>query len=260
LLQDAFAKNTRPALVFFTVAAWIKVWPVALVLGLLQKGAAFKRQVVTLAATCLVILGVGVLLGGNGNLFSFVTLQTDRGLQVESPAAYAWVVLASLHQSNAIVYFDPLLTTYQVSGDLVSEISFLMSFVLLIAISITGFLHWRGLKAGANSAQLAAATALTATLDLIVFNKVGSPQYQLWLVAPVILGLAIGAKKWGVPTYFVLGLALLTQLVYPVFYSNLIATEPFAVAILGARNLALVVLLVWANLRLTGMGKAATKA
>jgi len=130
-----------------------------------------------------------------------------------------------------------------------------MSFVLLIAISITGFLHWRGLKAGANSAQLASATALTATLDLIVFNKVGSPQYQLWLVAPVILGLAIGAKKWGVPTYFVLGLALLTQLVYPVFYSNLIATEPFAVAILGARNLGLIVLLVWANLRLTGMGK-----
>ena len=256
MLNDAFATRTRPALIFFTIAAWIKVWPVALVFGLLQKGQGFRRQVVTLASTCLVILGVGVLLGGNANLFSFVTLQTDRGLQVESPAAFAWVVLASLHESNAIVYFDQLLTTYQVSGDLVQEISFLMSFVLLIAISITAYLHWRGLKAGANSAHLAAVTALTATLDLIVFNKVGSPQYQLWLVAPVILGLALGIKKWAVPTYFVLGLALLTQLVYPLFYSSLIATEPFAVAVLGLRNLGLIVLLVWANLRLTRMGKA----
>jgi hypothetical protein len=72
-------------------------------------------------------------------------------------------------------------------------------------------------RAGSKPERVIAVAALTATLDLIVFNKVGSPQYQIWLVAPVMLGLAFGLKNWRLPTFGVLALALLTQLVYPIF-------------------------------------------
>ena len=98
---------------------------------------------------------------------------------------------------------------------------------------------------------------MTATLDLIVFNKVGSPQYQLWLVAPVIMGLVFGLKNWRLPTLSVLALALLTQLVYPLLYNDMIALSPVPVFVLGLRNLGLIALLVWSNLELGALGKPA---
>lgn len=248
LASSAVAR--RAALIWFTVAAWLKVWPVALLLALAQRGEVLKRQLFIVGATCLVVLGVGVLLGGNQNLFSFVTMQADRGLQVESPIAFVWVALAFLHVGGAMVYFDQPLMTYQVSGDATAVVAGLMTAAQIVAISITAWLMVKALRAGGRSYSIITLTALTATLDLIVFNKVGSPQYQLWLTAPVILGLAIGLKNWRVPTFGVLGLALLTQLVYPLFYSDMLLLEPLPVALLGLRNLGLIALLVWANIQL----------
>ena len=244
------AVATRAALIWFTVAAWLKVWPVALVLALAQRGEVLKRQLFIVGATCLVILGVGVLLGGNQNLFSFITMQAGRGLQVESPIAFVWVALAFLHVGSAMIYFDQPLMTFQVSGDATAVVASLMTAAQIVAISITAWLMVKALRAGGRSYSIITLTALTATLDLIVFNKVGSPQYQLWLTAPVILGLAIGLKNWRVPTFGVLGLALLTQLVYPLFYNDMLLLEPLPVALLGLRNLGLIALLVWANIQL----------
>ena len=246
---------TRFALVWFTIAAWIKVWPVALVLSVLQKGAALRAQILVIGATCLVILGLGVVLGGDANLFSFVTTQTDRGLQVESPIAFIWVAMATAGAAHSIVYFDTPLMTYQVSGDGVAIVSSLMSLVQFGAVAITAFLMWRASKTNVRLNQIMVLTALTATLDLIVFNKVGSPQYQLWLAAPVVLGLALGLPKWRVPTIAVLMLALLTHQVYPLHYNEMLTLQPYAVALLGLRNLILIALLVWSNLALGKLAK-----
>lgn len=253
-----FATNpirTQAALIWFTVAAWLKVWPVALVLALAQRGEVLKSQLMTVAATCVAILGVGVLLGGNQNLFSFVTMQTDRGLQVESPIAFVWVALAFFHAAGAMVYFDQPFLTYQVSGDGTSVVAALMTAALIVAIAITAWLMIKAQRAGGRTYSIITLTALTATLDLIVFNKVGSPQYQLWLTVPVALGLALELKNWRVPTFGVLGLALLTQLVYPLFYNDMLMLEPLPVALLGLRNLGLIALLVWANLELGKLSK-----
>ena len=131
-----------------------------------------------------------------------------------------------------------------------------MTLALAVAISITAWLIFKALRAGADTYRLIALASLTATLDLIVFNKVGSPQYQLWLAAPVMLGLALGLKNWRKPTVAVLSLGLLTQLVYPIFYVDLVSgLAPGAVLILGLRNLLLIALLVWANVQLGKLGK-----
>ena len=244
------------SIVWFTLAAWLKVWPLALVLAVLQKGRNFREQLFVIGATCAGILGVGVLLGGDANLFSFITMQSDRGLQVESPVAGIWVFLAFFRLNNALIYFDEPLMTYQVSGDGAKLVASLMTLALAVAISITAWLIFKALRAGADTYRLIALASLTATLDLIVFNKVGSPQYQLWLAAPVMLGLALGLKNWRKPTVAVLSLGLLTQLVYPIFYVDLVSgLAPGAVLILGLRNLLLIALLVWANVQLGKLGK-----
>jgi hypothetical protein len=48
-----------------------------------------------------------------------------------------------------------------------------------------------------------------------------------------------------------LAIALLTNLLYPIFYMDLMVLGWLGIAILTLRNLLLVALLVWANMRLT---------
>jgi hypothetical protein len=248
---------TSGALAWFMAAAWIKVWPVALILAALQKGKELKRQLLVLGVSLAVILGVAVLLGANENLFSFVTMQNTRGLQIESPSAMVFIWLGFFGLAHGAIYFDGVLVTYQVYADGAPQIAALMGAAMVLAIGITAWLMWRGSKAGANPARLMALTALTATLDLIVFNKVGSPQYQLWLVAAVVLGLILGVKNWRVPTVITLVLAGLTQMIYPMFYDDIVAMHWPALVLLTLRNAGLIYLLVWANLRLGELSKPA---
>ena len=201
-------------------------------------------------------MAVAVLLGANQNLFSFVSMQSSRGLQIESPISLVWIWLGFFGLAHGLIYFDTELITYQVAGDGAAQVAALMGAAMVLAIGITAWLMWRGLKAGAKPAHLASLTALTATLDLIVFNKVGSPQYELWVVAAVVLGLAFGVPNWRVPTLVTLALAGLTQAVYPMFYDNLVMLQLPAVLLLTARNLGLIYLLVWSNQQLGRLAKS----
>ena len=53
---------------------------------------------------------------------------------------------------------------------------------------------------GVGFAALFAALSLALVLAFIVFNKVGSPQYLIWLVPPLVVGLAINRCRWRAPT------------------------------------------------------------
>jgi len=53
----------------------------------------------------------------------------------------------------------------------------------------------------------------------------------------------------------VLMLALLTHQVYPLHYNEMLTLQPYAVALLGLRNLILIALLVWSNLELGKLAK-----
>jgi hypothetical protein len=242
--------RTDRALILLTIAAWMKVWTVALVLGLLKTKETFRRQLLVLTVTCGAIIGTAALLGANVNLFSFLWFQSNRGLQIESPVANFWIWLATFKTGDAVIYFDYPLITWQVSGPASEIASTLTLSAMLVAIYITAMLIWNGNKAGVSATRLASLGGLTATLDLIVFNKVGSPQYQLWLAVPVAMGLYFGLENWRVPVVATLLLAVLSQLIYPIMYTQLIKAEPPSVSVLTARNLVLIALLVWSNLEL----------
>ena len=105
---------------------------------------------------------------------------------------------------------------------------------------------WRG----AAFASLFPPLALSIVLALIVFNKVGSPQFVTWLIAPLALGLVIDRRRWMLPALGALLTALLTQIVYPIVYDLVITAVPIAVAVLTVRNLLFVALFAWALARL----------
>ena len=86
--------------------------------------------------------------------------------------------------------------------------------------------------------------AMLITLVLLVFNKVGSPQYMTWLAPPVAVALALRLPGWGLTAWVTLGVAAATQVVFPWFYTEVLHQGPGLTLILAARNVALVVLLV----------------
>ncbi|MEN9342754.1 MAG: hypothetical protein RIR24_341 [Actinomycetota bacterium] len=240
---------------WFTIGAAIKIWPAALLISAMAASKYRARILIATATTTASVLIVGFLLGANSSLFSFLMNQNDRGLQIESPIAgfFLWSGVAGL--SNNEIYYDTVMLTFQVAGDGTSLISGLMTAAMAVALAITAFLAFRAAKAGASYRAIMPIAVLTATLDLIVFNKVGSPQFVTWLSVPIILGILFAAKNWRLPLFGVIAIALLTNLVYPVFYQELLQMNPAALALVSLRNLLYIALLVWANIQLSALGK-----
>jgi len=89
----------------------------------------------------------------------------------------------------------------------------------------------------------------------IVFNKVGSPQFIIWLAPVIIAGLTHDWNRWKVPAALLMGIGITTFVIYPLFYTPLIHAHPVMAAILTTRNVLLVVLLWWSVQRTAELGR-----
>ena len=78
---------------------------------------------------------------------------------------------------------------------------------------------------------------------LIVFNKVGSPQYIGWIAAPIIAGLVLERKRFVAPAAIALVVAALTQGFYPYLYVGVLNVLPLELSILTLRNIGELILL-----------------
>ena len=238
---------TGIAAALFTIAGWIKIWPVALFAAMI---AVFKKRLQAIIVATVIsasIIGIGLLAGGT-KVFGFVLQQQERGIQIESVMATPWMWLAKFGSAN--IFFDDSILTNQVSGPLVQELASVSNYLLFIALAITVLLAIRAVRAGRNRTQVFALAALTGVLDLIVFNKVGSPQFMIWLAVPLVALVYFGINKSKVALAMGAAILLLTQLVYPVFYIELLGREIMPLWLLTVRNLLLVALLIWANTQL----------
>jgi hypothetical protein len=247
--------STGIAAALFTIAGWIKIWPVALFAAVI---AVFKKRLQAVVVATIIsasIIGIGLLAGGT-KVFGFVLQQQERGIQIESVMATPWMWLAKFGSAN--IFFDDDILTNQVSGPLVQELAAVSNYLLFIALAITALLAIRAVRAGRNRTQVFALAALTGVLDLIVFNKVGSPQFMIWLAVPLVALVYFGVNKSKVALAMGAAILLLTQLVYPVFYIELLGLETMPLGLLTVRNLLLVALLIWANTQLLKKTDVAT--
>ncbi|MEO0061269.1 MAG: hypothetical protein RL343_887 [Actinomycetota bacterium] len=239
------------AIALFSFGAWIKIWPFGLAVS---KFVADKRKQV-MALTALVataaVLIFAIAAGANDSLFSFVFKQGNRGIQVESPIAMIWIWSAKLGAPDTGIYYDKEIITNQVYGPLVNVFSSLMTPIMFAALGITVWLGIRAIKAGAEQNQVFAIMSLTAVLDLIVFNKVGSPQFMAWLAIPMIALIIFKVPRLKIPAIALLIIAAITNLIYPIFYIDLMGLGDLSVGLLTARNALLIGILVYANLRLS---------
>jgi hypothetical protein len=243
---------TRPtaAAVVLSIATWIKVWPAAILLAVVIASRRRREIVIAGALVSAGIVGVALLFGSGANVFSFITEQTGRGLQVEAPVTTLWLWLAKAGVPGTQVYYDRDILTYQVLGDHVAETAAVMTPVLAVAVVIVAALGVWAVRRGAPASQLLAPLALAIVTTLIAFNKVGSPQFISWLAVVIVLGLGTHRAGYGrsfaVPAAIVLVVAALTQAFYPYLYTDLLTLNPILLVDITVRNLLLFVLLAWA--------------
>ena len=237
------------------LGAAVKLWP-ALLIGAFLSYRSDRRP----AGLAFVIVGFGLALislifGGWARLISPLTWQSDRGLQIESiwatPLMLAraaspdqWLVDISQYQAYEI--FGPGVDAWIV----ISNLATLLGLTMIILLTIRAFRH-------NGSTPVAIGFVVVATVAIMtITNKTLSPQYLLWLGGPMaaLMVLRPNASVDEQPAINrmagqLLILALLTQLVYPLFYDGYLGRSGQMMIILSTvvtaiRNLALVVFTV----------------
>ena len=190
----------------------------------------FLRAVVWESLIAGVILALfpvlAYLLCGGERAFVFLTFHSARGLQVE--ASSAWLVVL-LDSSTALGHS---FGSYTLRGALADQVARGTTLATMAVLCLSVLIAGRGFRRAATSPRAPnrnqlvthlAASSLLVWLGFIVFNKVGSPQYLLWL-APLMPLLPLrGADRWWA-ALLVLGMVV-TTLVYPCQYP-LIKGEP----------------------------------
>ena len=243
----------RPFLasVLLSVAVWMKVWPAAiLAAGLIVIRRRLALVWGAVAVSVATVIPV-VALGGAAYVLGFVGDQTSRGIQMEAPVGGLYMILASFSVPGSEVYYDGSVLTFQVTGPGVDPLIAVMTPLMLLVMLGVAVVGARKLWAGATFVALFPPLSLALVTAFIALNKVGSPQYYVWIFAPVVLGLMIDRRRWYGIAALTLVIAGLTQWMYPLVYDGLMATHPapFPVFLLEARNVLALVLMVWAMVR-----------
>ncbi|WP_247647306.1 glycosyltransferase 87 family protein [Arthrobacter sp. E3] len=243
-----------------SVATWTKVWPAAVVLALFT---VVRQRVQVVLAGVLVTVFVVVLalsMGSLPKLLNFLLEQGDRGMQLEATFTAPWLWMSVLGLGGAHMYMNEDINSMQVDGPgsevmVVLMQPLLIVAALLVAVLIFWALHTGKRNGGADRTALLLFGSLALITAFVVFNKVGSPQFMVWLAPPVAVGLAHQWKAWRVPATLLIAVAVLTYFIYPMFYTALSHDNPVMAAVLTGRNLLLVILFVWSLRQLFLLGR-----
>ncbi|KJL28352.1 hypothetical protein RS83_03423 [Microbacterium oxydans] len=234
---------SRPALAaaLLTIGAWIKIWPAVLVVAATVALRSRIRMLLAAAAVTAGVVVVLVVLGADHELFGFLTEQTGRGLQIEAVAAtpFLWLAVAG----TARIEYSFEILTFQITAGGVEAVTALLTPLMVLIVAAIAAIGVAKTARGASFHRLFPPLALALVVALIVSNKVGSPQFQSWLIAPVVLWLVFDAARARVPAALVLVLCALTCLVYPLNYDALLRADLLPVLVLSLRNALLIVLL-----------------
>ncbi|WP_157887733.1 glycosyltransferase 87 family protein [Frondihabitans sp. PAMC 28766] len=250
---------TRPKIagVLLAAATWIKVWPAAVLVSIVIVSTKRWLVVAMGAVVTVVVVAVVWIGGGIHHITSFVNAQNGRPLQIEATLSTPWLWMAVFHVPGAHHIHDTALVTEEITGPgdkwMVDNGTYLMLGVLaaiMVVLVIATKRLSRLTHPMGKEVDLVLVGAFALASAFIVFNKVGSPQYMLWLTPIVAVGLVIRPPDWKVPAILMIPIAVLTTLVFPCFYNSLLDLDPLLAAILGARNLLLVVVLGWSVVKI----------
>lgn len=252
-------RRPRVAGALIGVGAAVKLWPALLFPSLLARRGGRGRFTVGF-----VVLGVGlavvsVITGGVERLFSPLTWQSARGLQIESVWAAPLMIARAFSPGSWRVEMSKY-QAFEVFGSGVSGWLAMSTLATVVGLAAIILLIVRSYRHPAPDGWQLGLVALSIVLIMIVTNKTLSPQYVLWAGPPIAyLMIAAGGRpdRAGVSRrlgWCALGVALLTQLIYPQGYNFLLGylgghtMMVVATFVLAVRNAGLLGLTIWVAL------------
>jgi hypothetical protein len=196
-----------------------------------------RREAAWFTAITGAVVAIGLapfLLLAPDGIIDALTRAFRRPIQVESLAAallYAREVVTG-ERVRLIHTFD----SYNLRGPDAELVGGVQSIALGIVLLTTLWLFFRG-RPSLDRLVLACAVALTAW---VAFGRVFSPQYLIWLIAPLVL---VAGRRWSLPQIAIVVAIVLTGLYYPKFYARYYELrEPIWVAVILGRDLVLAAL------------------
>jgi glycosyl transferase family 87 len=217
-----------------------KIFPIVLVpLAYLQVarevgGREARRGLAAFAVALGVVVLPFVALAPGGVRFS-ITRQTGRALQIETLGSSVLLVAHAVGGYAAHPKFGA--GSWNLAGSLPDALAALESVLQLLAWLLVVIVFARGSR-GREQLLVGSAAAVAVW---ILFGKVLSPQYLLWLVPLVALCVGRRPAKLAFPVGLVAAVGL-THAVYPNRYDELIRLDSLPIALLAARNALLIAL------------------
>lgn len=238
------------AATLLSAAAWIKIWPAAALAAMLTSARGRLPAALCAVGVSAAAVVTAASLGGLKHIASFLTAQTSRSLQLEAPVTTPWLWAEWMGTTGVRIYQNTEIATREVVGPGAARVASSMTSVMAVAVAAVLILVLLARRRGGDAMDLTLAATLAIVAALIVFNKVGSPQYVLWLVPVCVVGLAVGGREWRRICALVTAIAVMTTLIFPIYYLQLIELQLGALLLLSARNALLVTLLGLALLQL----------
>ncbi|GAA1024497.1 membrane protein [Acrocarpospora pleiomorpha] len=184
----------------------IKVWPIALLVGLRRwrelltgTGAALGATIVACGAAALVM----------PHALDFLTNQQERGLQVESLAGTPFVLGRVLGWWGGFTSYQH--GAMELVGDGI-ETATRMSVIATPVALLLLFVWW--LRATPTETTYYDA-AFTTVLFLVLTSRVLSPQYLIWLIGIAAVAFAVRESSQRPAAWLLLTAMLLTGIMYP---------------------------------------------
>ncbi len=126
-----------------------------------------------------------------------------------------------------------------------------MNPLLCVSLLLISLLILAGVRTRVDRQELMMMGALALVSAMIVFNKVGSPQFMIWLVAVICVGSALYGLRWAVPAIAMFAIGILTTLVFPILYVQLyVALNPGVALLLTVRNVLVIMVFCWSLMKL----------
>lgn len=260
-LAAVLVAGTRPtaSAALATVGAWLKAWPILVLAGIRRRD--LPRAALGVVAASAVI--AAVLLAGTDQPFGFLTGQAERGLQIESIAAWPFLVARALGADVAVVY------QYGAHEVVAAGVPLVARGCLVATVVLLGVVAVQRLR-GALEHHAAADVALAAVLVTVVTSRVFSTQYFIWLLALAAACLGSANTRMRRCVALVVASGAASQLVYPWLYTALLDGRLWALGVqtlrvalaVGAAVVAVGVLLTdrpvrWADGARSGDGRSA---
>jgi uncharacterized membrane protein len=201
----------------------------------------------TLGATILAVV-LPFLIVSFESLWSLISYHGQRGIQLESLYS-SFLLVADKLGFTAIgisLDFGSWNLTSPLADALAKVSIYIMGFFLLLAY----WFIYNQMKAGKSQFTRMGAYALLITAVTLVFDKVLSPQYLIWLIP--FIPLVFGPFSNTILIIF-MAIGFLTYIIFPLNYLALITVRTDQVVILLLRNILLILLAAMAVVSLRRM-------